>query len=973
MLSSARQDVQFAGLSTVDSGTQYKTTDSDDTVRFDITGNQIVNIASSKSPPDIAVPVKGLEIDVNTQVGSETEAQTFQGFGKFTTGSGDDTITFAAGADAKGSEFKSVDGGAGNNTIIAGLGGKTVYYGGSYGNNVLSGLTTIPAIYKGIIVTRLVGGPSADDVQYHTDNPNLPSLGTASASNYKLTSGVGSSILVGGAGMNEFDLHGSEIVWGGNGKSTYKFTTNSANIVVARVDNPTAEKIADLDFSWLDGSINGATIIVDPGPGDRIGLNGKTVTDVVTDNYGGYYSLNATPGQSLTFSDQIQYTCGGMVSSDSHSGTYAPASNGQYLRLRGFHNGDFGIQDAPPRFTAQAFWIAGTSGFSVSSFTWYGDVTKNSISPITTSHSFTKANPGDPTSGFTSDEIASIEKQMNTDFTTDLAQWQPANDKPTPVHAANADGDTLTPTGPSDTLIGDGKNVTYSMSASNGASTVDNFSLNNTGSLGQVSFDGSVASSTVGVGAYSQGDVLLTNTSTGKTTTISRALANPDYAIGTVAFTDGTTYTQAQLAALAVIGSPTNTGLYGFSGADAFDSRGFAYYAHGVGPRDSFAYAKGYGALRIDEAVSGATAANTLLVAAGIDPASVTVTTNHANPTDLVLNFGGSDVVTLSNALSDTASTLYGLQSVQFANGVTWSKQVLNDLAASGTADMLWRGRYGETITWQITPDGNHTPVSTDGADPSLYKVIGYADGTGDNKSTILFTNTNGDIYSWSLTSGVKTASAYVGTTVNPGTAKQVGFSDGAGADKADILFVSPTNDVTLWHLDPNAAQKQQYVGYGQDQSYWTYAGFTQESDGHTDDVLWRGGAGQIELWVLKDGVPFHELLLGYKDSAHWSVAGFASDAAVPGRQEILWRGTGGETEVQMITNEVSAPSVAIDTRDPAIWSVASFTNTVRNGEAEIVWRNTAGDTDVSRLQGTNVTSHSLLTPNVDNYWYVAG
>ena len=749
-------------------------------------------------------------------------------FSKFLFGAGGNSVSVDAGVDL--STVKVVDAGAGSNTISVGSGGRTIFYGGSYGHNVLTG----PSSTSGI--ARLVGGPSAASLKDHNANPDLPSLGLPGGSNYKIDAGQGLAVMVGGAGTNEFDILGSQgaIIWGGGGTSTYKFT-GAAGIAVVHMDNPTAEKVASLDFSIrskLPESKLQWTVIINPTKDDKVFLDGQTDLNVEKDKDGGYFVLKNAPNQSLQFSQYSNFSSAGYGGAGV-SGTYQTdwQKAKDHIDLAGFTDGDLGIHDTLPSFFGGASYSR--AGFNAT--------------PSPTRGSWTGYNESEkkPTGGDVSGDLGSVPSILQSIFASYKAGWKSVHDTPKTINAGNQDGDSLTPNGSGDTLVAAGSDVNFALNATNSSTTIDNFGLSNNGTAGHIAFDASVSKTNLTVSTNTSGDILLTNAATGKTTTVTKALSDPDYAIAGVTFADGT----------------------------------------------------------------------------------------------------------------------------------TWSAQTLNDLSAAGTDNILWRGQYGETITWQVQADGSHTAVSTSVADPAHWKVVGYADGTGDGKNTVLWINKDdGFVYTWPLTNGV-----YAGDGKNVGqtklateTLKVVGFSNSAGADKADAFLLSDTGGIFVWHLDPASKTPHQYVGYA-DPTYWSVDGFSERTDGHTDDVLWHGKGNELTLWAVQDGVAITQTLLGFKDMSYWSVAGFGADAGLPGRDEILWRGAGGETELSFITNGVLSPSIALEMRNPAMWDVESFTNTVRNGEAEIVWRNKSGDTDVMRLQGATITSDSLLTPNVDQYWRVSG
>jgi len=624
-------------------------------------------------------------------------------------GSGDDTFSIDPQSQLDLSTLKVIDGGAGNNTITAGNTSKTIYYGGSYGSNTLSGTTTNTAK----TVSRLVGGPSADDLQARKDDPNLPSLGDASAANYTLRSGTGSAIMVGGAGTNRFEIaRGSPtIIWGGGGTSTYDFAVNT-KITIAHMDNPTAEKVAHLDLSPYENLVStsygggggGFTVIIDPGASDRLIFGGKTITDVSTreifDASGFHYGsktdiIDSPNSEHLTVFDSIiDYSGVGFGFTEYYGEDYVPGTyTGQTLDIGGFKEGDFGIKDHLSYFASDASWGFGSSFW----FDANGQAQKKEF--LDPKHPY-------DTKSLTDGEKSSTRDIVEQQFTDFKKTQQPAHGTPNTIHEANADGDTLTPSGPGDTLIGGGNNVSYAVAATDGSVTVDNFSLDAGGNNSQVVFTSTVVPASISVSADDKGDIKLSNTTTSKVVTVTKALSDPDYAIGGVTFADGSTLTQAQLAALAVIGSSYNTSLYGFSGADLFDSRGFAHFAHGIGGADTFVYNVGYGALTISETASNLpnqVLSSTLQLGDGITPENLVETFQYGS---VILTDGVTgDVITLQGMATDAAS---GVQVITFADGTVWNRAQLLGLARRSTtgADRMFGTPDVETFDGQGAPAG---------------------------------------------------------------------------------------------------------------------------------------------------------------------------------------------------------------------------------------------------------------------------
>ncbi|WP_269766415.1 calcium-binding protein, partial [Burkholderia ubonensis] len=177
--------------------------------------------------------------------------------------------------------------------------------------------------------------------------------------------------------------------------------------------------------------------------------------------------------------------------------------------------------------------------------------------------------------------------------------------------------------------------------------------------------------------------LVLTDGISGDQVTLDAMLSNAAAGIQTVQFADGTSWTRAQLVQMTTTGTAGADKLYGTSGADVFDGKGGNDIEIGRGGNDTFVFNAGYGSLEINEVDYAGKPNNVLQLGAGIDPAKVVVRAT-TDGTGLVLTDGISgDQVTLDAMLSNAAA---GIQTVQFADGTSWTRAQLVQKATTGTA-----------------------------------------------------------------------------------------------------------------------------------------------------------------------------------------------------------------------------------------------------------------------------------------------
>ncbi|MFM0074602.1 calcium-binding protein [Paraburkholderia sediminicola] len=231
-----------------------------------------------------------------------------------------------------------------------------------------------------------------------------------------------------------------------------------------------------------------------------------------------------------------------------------------------------------------------------------------------------------------------------------------------------------------------------------------------------------ISALSVTVTADRAGDILLTDGVTGDQIQVDLQLENTLYGVGSVQFADGTTWTGAQLVQMAESVPPSagDDALFGTTGADTFDGKGGNDYEYGDGGADTFVFAAGYGQLEISEYdYTGSKAM--LQLGAGISASSLVVSLTSSG---YVLTDGISgDRITLDNQRNGAN---YGVQTVQFADGTSWSAQTL---ASKATGFLGTSGN--DSMTGTSAPElfdgagGNDTISGGGGGDTFIFNA-GY-------------------------------------------------------------------------------------------------------------------------------------------------------------------------------------------------------------------------------------------------------
>ncbi|MFL9887814.1 calcium-binding protein [Paraburkholderia agricolaris] len=226
--------------------------------------------------------------------------------------------------------------------------------------------------------------------------------------------------------------------------------------------------------------------------------------------------------------------------------------------------------------------------------------------------------------------------------------------------------------------------------------------------------------SSVTVRGTANSNLVLTDGITGDQITLDSAMLFAYMGVQAVRFSDNTVWTRAQLIQMATTGTAGNDTLYGTGNAEVFDGKGGNDYVQGGGGGDTFIFNAGYGKLEIAEYDSSSAPHNVLQLGAGISASSITV--KGTSNSSLVLTDGlAGDQITMDSFLNGSN---WGVQEVQFADGTTWNRQQLLQMAATGTAgdDKIYSGSNGLVFDGK---GGNDYIQSQGGGDTFIFNA-GY-------------------------------------------------------------------------------------------------------------------------------------------------------------------------------------------------------------------------------------------------------
>jgi Ca2+-binding RTX toxin-like protein len=215
-------------------------------------------------------------------------------------------------------------------------------------------------------------------------------------------------------------------------------------------------------------------------------------------------------------------------------------------------------------------------------------------------------------------------------------------------------------------------------------------------------------------------DFILTFSDGGKVTLTSQFQTY--YGLDEIVFSDGTVIHDTEMAAL--VGGPTagNDTLYGDTGENTLTGGAGDDLLIGGDAGDTYIFAVGDGADTIqDDENYNYGEIDTLELGAGITPGAVVVARDGD---DALLSFGGGDAVRLIGQFTLARYSTWGVESIHFSTGVTWSREQLQqiylDTAATSGDDVINAFAGNDTLSGG---QGDDLLNGSDGSDNYQFAV----------------------------------------------------------------------------------------------------------------------------------------------------------------------------------------------------------------------------------------------------------
>jgi Ca2+-binding RTX toxin-like protein len=241
------------------------------------------------------------------------------------------------------------------------------------------------------------------------------------------------------------------------------------------------------------------------------------------------------------------------------------------------------------------------------------------------------------------------------------------------------------------------------------------------------------------------------------------------------------------------------------------------------------------------------------------------------------------------------------------------------------------------TVHWTASIDA--------GSHPAGWVPTGIGDFNSDATSDLAWFNpTTGDIDIWKLANGAWTASSDVGP--HPAGYQPVGFGDYNDDGTSDVLWFNPTTrDVDLWKIDN--AQWAGSIDIGTHPAGYAPSGVGDFTGDGTSDVLWYNSVTRdVDLWKISDGQWAGSIDIGTHPAGY--VPSAFGDFTGDGTSDIAWYNPStGDIDIWKIVNGQWAGSIDVGPH-PAGWQPLGAADFNKDGTSDIVWYNpTNNDIDI--------------------------
>ena len=314
-----------------------------------------------------------------------------------------------------------------------------------------------------------------------------------------------------------------------------------------------------------------------------------------------------------------------------------------------------------------------------------------------------------------------------------------------------------------------------------------------------------------------------------------------------------------------------------------------------------------------------------------------------AMPSNQIVGFGNGDTIDLRNVVANGASYSGGVLTLK--NGTTAVAQLnLGTIYAAGNDFRVAFDGHGGTQIGLVPP---------------------VADVNGDNRSDLLFQNTDGTPAIWEMNSTTPTSQVALS---NPSSFWHlVGTGDVNGDGKSDLVWQAADGTPAIWEMNGTTPTNQ--VALSNPSSFWHVVGTGDVNGDGMSDLVWQAADGTPAIWEMNGTTPTSEVAL-FNSGTSWHLVG-TGDVNGDGRSDLLWQNNDGTPAIWEINGTTPTDHEALFNPGPS-WHLIGSGDFNGDGMSDLLWQNNDGTPAIWLMNGmTPTTQVALFNPGPS--WHVIG
>jgi RNAse (barnase) inhibitor barstar len=290
-----------------------------------------------------------------------------------------------------------------------------------------------------------------------------------------------------------------------------------------------------------------------------------------------------------------------------------------------------------------------------------------------------------------------------------------------------------------------------------------------------------------------------------------------------------------------------------------------------------------------------------------------------------------------------------------------------NDFGKDNKSDILWRNTDGRVVIWQMDGSSILSDAFINRPAPLDWQIAETGDFNGDGKSDILWRNTDGRVVIWQMNGTEVLSDAFINRPA-PLDWQIVSTNDFNGDGKSDILWRNTDGRVVIWQMNGTEVLSDAFINRPAPLDWQIVSTNDFNGDGKSD-ILWRNTDGRVVVWQMDGATVLSDKFIDRPAPLDWQIVS-TNDFNGDGKSDILWRNTDGRVVIWRIDGTTVLSDSFIDRPAPLDWTIAGTGDLNGDGKSDILWRNNDGRVVEWLMDGTTVLADNFVS-NVDNSWQI--